>query len=173
MKHILLAVLLLLGVKTTTAQIVTNGDTLIGIGKFSFGDSLSKFTADLKILPLPLKDGNKSYQYLASLTDSIKIGNINFNIVFLDFDSTDRLITIYMSKFFRPKNFLKESRTQYENIIAYLNKTLNKEGVKKEYTSNIIHQYEWEKANSKVMVELQETKDFSSTSLGITLTQFN
>ena len=105
MKYILSLTIFLLSISITKAQIFVADNTIIGIDKFTLGDSISKFAADMKLMPMSLSGDSKSYQYLKALNDSIKVGNVSFNIVMLDFDKSDRLIGVYLNKFFRPTSF--------------------------------------------------------------------
>lgn len=88
----------------------------------------------------------------------------------LDFDKSDRLIGVHLNKFFQATNFLEQSRKEYRSSIDYVSNILNKREDEREYYLNIHKGYEWETANTKIKVDLQETRDRSSTTVGIALT---
>ena len=120
------------------------------------GQKMMRITADMKLMSMSLSGDSKSHQYLKALNDSIKVGNVSFNIVMLDFDKSDRLIGVYLNKFFRTTSFLKQSRKEHKNTITYVSSILNENGDEKEYYPNIHKGYEWETDNAKVKVDLQE-----------------
>lgn len=78
MKNISIWVLCVLSFSITKAQISTADNNITGIDKFTLGDSISKFAADMKPLQMSLSGDGKSYQYLNALNDSIKVGNVKF-----------------------------------------------------------------------------------------------
>ncbi|MDI3319632.1 hypothetical protein [Pinibacter soli] len=158
MKHLAVAVLLLLSFSSANAQISVSGNTITGMGKFHLGDSISRFTLDLKLPPNPLYEGQTVYQYQPSLRDSansIKIADCYFSSVLLSFDSSNKLTGVCATKFYRKSaNLTKEAKKDYKALSSYITNTLHKEGEDKIYHHGMPHTRKtWQKGNSSLRIE--------------------
>jgi|GEM_PF-2719739 len=174
MKRTLFITMLLATFFFVKGQLLFNDSVFVGLSKLQLGDSLSKFDGDIKKITMSLssyKDQgeNTFYQYSPALQHPIEIANIKFYTVMCSFDTDGNLVGLCLSKWPRSEHFTRAARKHYKQLIDYMTNALHEKGRRKIYYPQVHEAYEWTKGPTTVEVNIQQTGEIESTSIGITL----
>jgi len=172
MKKSVLTLATLIAFKIVIGQLVIRDNKFISISSFNLGDSISKFEPDLQMIKVYGSDTarSKSYQYTAALKKPVEVTSITFKHVSFEFDKGNKVRWFNFNKpYYEDKEFVTNSRQDYNKLISYVNAAVGMEGEKKVFYPHVHEGRQWAIGDTIILVDLQETAIASSTSVGITV----